>query len=78
MMNFLAHRRRKEENSRMGHLGMPELLGIIALVLLIFGAKKVPEIFRSLGSGVNEFKKGLKEGAAEPASPDDKSTETKK
>lgn len=51
----------------MPNLGWQELVLIALLVMLIFGAKRVPEIFRSLGSGVNEFKKGLKEGATPEA-----------
>lgn len=47
-------------------MGWQELLVILVIVLLIFGAKRVPEIFRSLGAGVGEFKKGLREGAEEP------------
>ncbi|MEK8023181.1 MAG: twin-arginine translocase TatA/TatE family subunit [Candidatus Hydrogenedentota bacterium] len=44
------------------NLGWQELILIVLIVLLLFGAKRVPEIFRSLGSGVGEFKKGLKDG----------------
>ena len=46
-------------------IGMPgpfELLLILLIVLLVFGAAKLPQIFRSLGSGMHEFKKGLSEG----------------
>ena len=49
----------------------PEVLILLLLLLVIvFGAKKVPEIARSLGRSSSEFKKGLKEGAADtpPAS----------
>ncbi|NUQ38644.1 MAG: twin-arginine translocase TatA/TatE family subunit [Caldilineales bacterium] len=37
-------------------LGAPELLLILLIVLLIFGAGKLPEVFRSLGSGIREFR----------------------
>jgi len=47
-------------------IGMPEWLLIIGAVLLLFGARKIPELARSLGASVNEFKKGMKEGT-EPA-----------
>ena len=41
----------------------PMEIGMIALVsLLLFGAKKIPELMRSLGSGMNQFKKGIREG----------------
>ena len=36
---------------------------ILLLALLLFGAKKLPELARSMGSSVNEFKKGMAEGA---------------
>ena len=39
-----------------------ELLIILALVLLLFGAKKLPGLARSLGSSATEFKKGLSDG----------------
>lgn len=35
---------------------------VAVVVLLLFGAQKIPALMRSLGSGMNEFKKGLKEG----------------
>lgn len=47
------------------NLGWQELLLIVFIVLLLFGAKRVPEIFRALGSGVGEFKKGVKDTSAE-------------
>jgi len=46
-------------------LGLPEILIILAVVLLLFGAKKLPEMARSLGRSSHEFKKGLREGQAE-------------
>lgn len=49
-------------------IGTTEWLLIICACALLFGAKKIPELARSLGSSVNEFKKGMKEGA-EPTSP---------
>ncbi len=45
--------------------GGSELLLVLAVVMLLFGAKKVPEIARSLGRAGTEFKSGLKEGATE-------------
>lgn len=44
-----------------GNLGMPELIVILIIVLLLFGAKKVPELMNGLGKGVKSFKKGMKE-----------------
>ncbi|MGY8713160.1 MAG: twin-arginine translocase TatA/TatE family subunit [Verrucomicrobiia bacterium] len=40
-----------------GNFGGGEIILIFLIVLLLFGAKKVPELFRSLGKGVNEFRK---------------------
>lgn len=47
----------------MPHLGMPELLIILALVLVLFGAKKVPEMARGLAQGLREFKCAMREAA---------------
>ena len=43
-------------------LGTTELLVILALVLILFGAGKIPQLGRGLGEGIRNFKKGLKEG----------------
>lgn len=42
-------------------IGSSELLVIAAIVLLLFGGKKIPELMRSLGQGVHYFKKGMNE-----------------
>lgn len=42
-------------------LGTPELLVIGLIIMVLFGAGRIPSLARSLGSSVNEFKKGLKE-----------------
>jgi len=47
---------------RMGPL---EILLIVVVLVLIFGAKRIPELARSLGKSINEFKKGQREGASE-------------
>ncbi|QPH38389.1 Sec-independent protein translocase subunit TatA/TatB [Pedobacter endophyticus] len=39
-------------------LGTPEIILIVAAILLIFGGKKIPELMRGLGKGVKEFKEG--------------------
>jgi len=44
------------------------IVGIVALVIfLLVGAKKLPELARSLGKSSSEFKKGMSEGASDPA-----------
>ena len=41
-----------------------EMIMILAVILLLFGASKIPRLMRSLGSGITEFKKGIREGEA--------------
>ena len=43
-----------------GGLGMPELLIILVIILIIFGASKLPQIGDGLGKGIRNFKKGIK------------------
>ena len=57
----------------MGKLGLPEILLIVAALLLLFGGKKIPELMKGLGSGIKEFKNAAK--GDEPA--DSKKEETK-
>lgn len=59
-----------------GNLGAPEIIIILVVVLLLFGASKIPELMRSMGSGIGEFKKGLKESTKED--PESAKTEEKK
>ena len=49
----------------MGNIGFPELLIILVIVLLLFGAKKIPEVAAGLGKGIHDFKKAMKDGEDE-------------
>ncbi len=49
----------------MGGLGLPELLVILVIVIVLFGASRLPRIAKSLGSSAKEFRKGLDEGEDE-------------
>lgn len=42
-------------------LGWPEIMGILIVVLVLFGAKRVPELMRGMGQGLREFKKATRE-----------------
>ncbi|WP_418264447.1 twin-arginine translocase TatA/TatE family subunit [Flavobacterium faecale] len=48
----------------MGRFGVTEILVILAVVLLLFGGKKIPELMKGLGSGLKEFKNAAKDDAA--------------
>ena len=48
-----------------GMSGFPEILVIVFVVLLLFGSKRIPELFRSLGKSLNEFKRGQMESEPE-------------
>lgn len=42
-------------------LGAPEIVGIVIVVLVLFGGKKIPELAKGLGNGIKNFKKALKD-----------------
>jgi len=60
----------------MGRLGLPEILVIVAVILLLFGGKKIPELMKGLGSGIKEFKNAAKDEQATDKK-EEKSEETK-
>lgn len=47
------------------NIGGPEILIVLVVVMLLFGAKKLPELARSVGSATREFRKGIDEGLDE-------------
>jgi sec-independent protein translocase protein TatA len=51
-------------------VGAPELLILLTIVLLLFGAKRVPQLGRSLGEGIRDFRKGMAEAAADDDAPE--------
>jgi sec-independent protein translocase protein TatA len=63
-------------------IGLPEILLILAVLLLLFGARKLPELARSLGRSTKEFKQGMRDGSAEepeeaePTDPSEKTSST--
>jgi sec-independent protein translocase protein TatA len=44
-------------------IGTPELIIILVIVLLLFGGKKLPDLARSVGTSVQELRKGVSDGA---------------
>ncbi len=57
-----------------GKLGFPELLLILAIVLVFFGGRRIPDLARGLGEGIRSFKEGM----SGPEKPADKPAEEKK
>lgn len=65
----------------MGNIGLTELIIILVIILILFGARKLPDLARSLGRSLGEFKKGRQEGEQEvkktgSAGSDDESPKT--
>ena len=61
----------------LGRIGPWEIIAILAIVLLIFGSKKLPELAKAIGKSVVELKDGLK-GGSEPDEPSSSNSEPKK
>ena len=60
------------------NLGAPELILIFLVVLVLFGAKKIPELAQGLGKGVKEFRKAMKDVQEDVEQDPSKKTEEKK
>jgi len=54
-------------NTAIGGLGPQELIIVLLIIVLLFGAKKIPELGKSVGQGLSNFKKGLREAEEEDA-----------
>ena len=59
-------------------LGYQELLIILVIVLILFGANRLPELARSMGSSINEFKKGVNDAQKDDTTAAAKKEEEKK
>jgi len=59
-----------------GGFGVPELLIVLLIVLVFFGAGKLPEIGSALGKGIRGFKKSMDEGGPEEGAKDQNQTES--
>ena len=53
----------------LGRIGIPELIIILMIIILIFGANRLPEIGRGIGKGIRNFKDSTKEGHDGPTTP---------
>ena len=53
----------------LGSLGLPELLVILVIVVLIFGANRLPQLGKGVGSAIKNFKEGMKEGSSDSDDP---------
>ncbi len=60
-----------------GQIGGVEILILAGVVLFLFGASKIPKLMRSMGSGLGEFKKGLKESNEETMPGEESESEKK-
>lgn len=55
-----------------GSLGLPELLIILVIVLVVFGAGRLPQLGRGLGEGIQNFRSGLKGAGEDKKNADEK------
>ena len=60
----------------MGDIGVGEIILILAVLLLLFGAKKLPELARSIGKSARALKDGMKEGMEEEEMEEEEEEET--
>ncbi|MBD3866809.1 MAG: twin-arginine translocase TatA/TatE family subunit [Acidobacteria bacterium] len=55
----------------LGPLGLPEILVILAVILLLFGGRKIPELARGLGEGIKNFRSSVKDDPTDQKNDDD-------
>ncbi len=61
----------------MFHIGFTEFILIVLIILIVFGAKRLPELGRGIGMGIRNFRKALKEPTEIDITPKDKEKEQK-
>lgn len=62
----------------MGNFGVTEIVIILVIVVLLFGGRKIPELFKGIGQGMKEFKKASRtEDEKDKTNPEPKDTEVK-
>jgi len=62
----------------MGMPSMPELLIVLAIVVLLFGAKKIPDLAKGMGRGIKDFKKAIKDDEPIEIASKDEAKDTEK
>ncbi len=62
----------------MGFIGVQELVVILIIIIVLFGAKKIPELAKGLGTGLKEFKKATNEADQQLAAEEKKTENTEK
>lgn len=61
----------------LGGIGTGEVIVIVLVVLLLFGAKRIPELMKSMGKGIKSFKEGMKDIESDIKSDDDSQSKDK-